>query len=93
MRRYPSTKRFLDHYSGGGEPLGYTAILAKLADERSAENSRIVQLAKDEYGESFSSTFGYRRHGVWVPKTKAVDVARQYRAIHGISDVLGDECE
>ena len=73
--------------------MGYTAILAKLANERSAENKRIVQLAKDEYGEQFGSTFGYRRHGVWVPKTKAVDIARQYCAIHGLIDVLGDECE
>ena len=93
MRCYPSTKAFLDHYSGGSEPLGYTAILAKLADERSTENNRIVQLAKDEYGDSFASTFGYRRRGVWVPKTKAVDIARQYRAIHGLVDPSGDECE
>lgn len=73
--------------------MGYTAILSKLAEERSAENNRIVQLAKDEYGDSFASTFGYRRRGVWVPKTKAVDIARQYRAIHGLVDASGDECE
>ncbi|KJA12688.1 hypothetical protein HYPSUDRAFT_152296 [Hypholoma sublateritium FD-334 SS-4] len=91
MRRYPSMNAFWNHFSDGGEHLGYTAILNRLADERSAENNRIVQLARDEYGDSFSSTFGYRRRGLWVSKTKAVDIAKQYRSIHKLADPFDDE--
>ena len=93
MRRFPSTKAFLNHFSEGSEHLGYTAILAKLADERSAENNQIAQLAKDEYGDSFATTFGYRRLGMWVPKTKAIDIAKQYRGINGLADPFDNDSE
>ena len=85
--------RILGHFSEGNKHLGYTAILDKLANERSSENSRPAQLAQAKYGDSFATAFGYRRHGVRAPKTKAVGIAKQRRAIHGLSDPFDDDCE
>lgn len=75
---------FWDDFSVDKKHLGYTAILNRLENRRIAENHRLVALAKEEYGDSFADTFKYRRAGAWVTKTKASDIATQYRELHNM---------
>ncbi len=55
-----------------------------LAAERVAEDKRLSQLAKEEFGDDFPITFSYIKVGKKVVKVKSSDIAEQYRAIKGM---------
>ncbi|KAF9471602.1 hypothetical protein BDN70DRAFT_819791 [Pholiota conissans] len=82
MRR-TSPNDFYKRFTVGGERLGYKAILKQLETERVAEDHRVAQLARNEYGSDFKQIFGYKKGRTWVVKTKACHIAEQYRKLKG----------
>ncbi|CAA7264058.1 unnamed protein product [Cyclocybe aegerita] len=89
--RRGSPDEFWAHFVVDGKPLGYKAILDKLAEWRGVENNMLCERAKLEYGEQFSSIFSYTKNGRKCVKTKASDVAKQYRELQGIQDNDDDD--
>ena len=71
--------------------MGYKVILNRLAEERKATNERLRQQARDEFGTAFDTTFMYMKNGQHHVKTKASDVAKQYRLLKGIKGDDDDE--
>ena len=75
---------FWAEFSENGKRLGYKAILLHLTAQHIAEDDRLVQLAKEEFGTKFLEVFSYVKNGKEVVKVKHADIARQYRRIKGI---------
>ncbi|KAF8801124.1 hypothetical protein BYT27DRAFT_7115818 [Phlegmacium glaucopus] len=85
--RKSSEEEFWKEFSDeGGHRLTYTAIITRLAKLRADEDARLAEKAKAEYGEAFASHFSYRKGGVMYVKTKAADIAKQYRELCGIDN-------
>lgn len=64
--------------------MNYTAILARLAQQRVAEDNAICERARIEYGENFSAVFFYTKNGKKYTKVRPSSIAKQYRALKGI---------
>ncbi|KJA15680.1 hypothetical protein HYPSUDRAFT_148769 [Hypholoma sublateritium FD-334 SS-4] len=84
MRR-PSPEAFEAAFTVNRKLLSYSIILKCLHQARRAEDSRLAQLARDEYGPEFDALFGYKRGNMWVVKCKAGDIAKQYCKEKGIA--------
>lgn len=82
---------WLKFKDSAGNNLCYTGVLNRLSQIRIAENIELAQRAKDEYGEKFAEIFRYRKSGKWVPKTKASQIAKQYRILHGMDLGIEDD--
>jgi len=54
---------FWAEFSENGKRLGYKAILMHLSAQRIAEDDRLVQLAKEEFGTKFLEVFSYVKNG------------------------------
>jgi hypothetical protein len=67
-----------------GNRLSYTAIVKQLADLRLAEDEKIAAMAKEQYGDEFSSIFTYKKGGRTYVKRKSAHIARQYRELTGM---------
>ena len=50
-----------------------------------------AQKARDEFGSSFNTTFSYVKSGRRHVKTKAGDIAKQYRLLKNICDNNNDD--
>jgi len=61
---------FWGEFSENGKRLGYKAILLHLTAQRIAEDDRLVQLAKEEFGTKFLEVFSYVKNGKRVVKVK-----------------------
>ena len=66
--------------------MGYKSILARLAAQRKERNEIWAQKARDEFDSSFDATFSYVKSGRRHVKTKAGDIAKQYRLLKNICD-------
>ena len=66
-------------------------ILRRLAEERKANNERLHQQAKDEFGTDFDTLFSYVKNGQRHVKAKSSDVAKQYMLMRGIKDYDDEE--
>ncbi|KAF8812058.1 hypothetical protein BYT27DRAFT_7088197 [Phlegmacium glaucopus] len=64
-----------------GTRMNYTAIINRLKALRVEENSRLTEQAKKEYGDSFASTFVYRKNGQVHVMCKPADIARMYQKL------------
>lgn len=64
----------------------YTAIVDRLAQSRKEKDSELASRAKQEYGDKFSNIFCYKKNGACFVKTKACDIAKQYRRLKNITD-------
>ena len=64
--------------------MNYTAILARLAQQRVAKDNAICEIAKAEYGENFSSIFFYVKNGKKYTKVRASSIAKQYHMLKGV---------
>ncbi|CAA7267738.1 unnamed protein product [Cyclocybe aegerita] len=84
--RQGTPEEFWARFQAGGKRLGYKVILDRLAEQRMAENSRLCERAKVEYGDAFPSIFSYTKSGKTYVKSKASDVAKQYRELKGMVD-------
>jgi hypothetical protein len=66
--------------------LGYTAILARLAQERAVEDEILSEQAKVEFGAEFASHFSYFKEGKHRVLSKTSSIAKEYRRLKGIED-------
>jgi hypothetical protein len=65
-----------------GKVLTFTAIVARLKEERIGENERIAKRARLEYGDAFASVFSYRKGSHHHVMTDSVRIANKYRMLH-----------
>ena len=71
--------------------MNITGIQAHLKRIRQAEDATLAAQARDEYGAKFSNIFTYKKSGVSHVKTKACDIAKQYRMLKGIENIYEDD--
>ena len=76
-----------DFTDNEGNRMTYTAIVKKLTANRLRSDAEVAKQAKEEFGNRFNEVFIYRKNGVKHVKTKAADIAKQYRVIKGHMDV------
>jgi len=76
-----------DFTDNDGNRMTYTAIVKKLTANRLRSDAEMAKQAKEEFGSRFDEIFVYRKNGVNHVKTKAADIAKQYRVIKGHMDV------
>ena len=77
-------EQFWAEFSEDGKHLGYTAILARLAQERAVEDEKLSEQAKIEFGNEFASHFSYFKDGQHKVLSKTSSIAKQYRRLKGI---------
>jgi hypothetical protein len=80
--RQSSPADFWAEFSSEGKHLSFTAITERLRLSRKAEDERICELAKIEYGTLFAETFSYRKGGVTKVMTDPAIVAKHWRSLH-----------
>lgn len=83
--RQGSPADFWAEFSMDGKYLTYTAIVARLAQLREAEDATLAETARSEYGSAFADTFKYRRGSNWFVMRKPSIIAKHYRALKGLS--------
>lgn len=83
--RQGSPAEFWAEFSVDGKYLTYTAIVARLAQQREAEDATLAEAALSEYGSAFAETFKYRRGSQWFVMQKPSIIAKHYRALKGLS--------
>lgn len=71
--------------------MNITAIQARLKQIRKEDDTLLAARAREEYGAEFANTFTYKKSGVFHVKTKARDIAKQYRILKGIENIYGDD--
>jgi hypothetical protein len=82
---------FWSTFTTNGNRWNYKAILKHLADERAFQNKLDADAARREYGRDFDRVFAYNRNGVQCIKSKDSDIAKQYRALRGVTGIEEDE--
>ncbi|KAJ7364269.1 hypothetical protein DFH08DRAFT_682047, partial [Mycena albidolilacea] len=72
--------------SRDGGRMSYTAICATLRNEHKDANKDLADLARQEYGDDFESTFSYRcsKTNTRVVMTKASSIAKEYKHLKGL---------
>lgn len=73
--------------------MNYTAINQRLQEIRSQEDTALAAQARAEYHENFADLFSYKKGGVMYVKVKDMDIAKQYRMLKGITDMLDNNEE
>lgn len=71
--------------------MNITAIQARLTQIRKDEDAALAARAREEYGAEFDKMFTYKKSGIIHVKTKACDVAKQYRILKGIENINEDD--
>ncbi|KAF8810377.1 hypothetical protein BYT27DRAFT_7091958, partial [Phlegmacium glaucopus] len=64
-----------------GTRMNYTVIINQLKALQVEENSQLTEQAKKEYGDSFASTFVYRKNGQVHIMCKPADIMRMYQKL------------
>lgn len=64
-----------------GKHLTFTSIIDRLRHSRKAEDERITEIAKAEYGASFAENFSYRKGGNKRVMTDPTIIAKHYRLL------------
>ncbi|KAG1782527.1 hypothetical protein EV702DRAFT_961133 [Suillus placidus] len=59
--RVISPETFWEEFSVNGKQMCYTAVVAKLRDQRRISNQATVARAREEYGHRFPACFAYRK--------------------------------
>jgi hypothetical protein len=85
--RKGTPEQFWSEFSEDGRHLGYTAILAQLTQERTAEDRKLSEQAKMEFGNEFAAHFSYLKDGEKRVLSKASSVAKVYRRLKGMEEV------
>jgi hypothetical protein len=69
-----------------GGKMSYTAICARLRNDRKNADEELVKQAKLEYGEEFGVTFSYRcsKTNAQVVMSKASAIAKEYKRLHAL---------
>ena len=71
--------------------MNITGIQAHLKQIRQDEDAALAVHAREEYGVEFANIFTYKKGGVSHVKTKACDIAKQYRMLKGIENIYDDD--
>lgn len=64
-----------------GKHLSFTSIIDRLRLSRKAEDERICEIAKAEYGASFAEMFSYRKGSVKKVMRDPAVIAKHYRLL------------
>lgn len=80
--RQGSPSEFWDEFSAkDGKHLAFTTIIDHLRLSRKAEDERICEIAKAEYGASFTENFSYRKGAATKVMTDPTIIAKHYRLL------------
>lgn len=71
--------------------MNITAIQARLKRIRQDEDAILAAHTWEEYGAEFANIFTYKKSGVSHVKTKACDIAKQYRTLKSIANIYEDD--
>ncbi|PPQ82792.1 hypothetical protein CVT24_009895 [Panaeolus cyanescens] len=83
-RRLSQEEFWQDFTLPDGSRMVMSTMTAQLATIRAREDAKHAEEARHEYGNDFSATFGYFKHGKYFIKTRNSDIAKQYRKIKNI---------
>ncbi|KAG6825890.1 hypothetical protein H0H92_001971 [Tricholoma furcatifolium] len=89
-RKFMPDARQAIFFDEHGKLQSWRRIHGACSDRHQEEDRELARLAKEEYGDEFSSLFTYRRgsaHGLEVDKISSI--AKRYRKMKGIPDLLG----
>jgi uncharacterized protein YycO len=73
--------QFWAEFSGDGKNMSFTAITKRLRQIRVTEDQELAEKARQEYGDSFATTFSYRRGGNIYIMTDPTTIANHYRSL------------
>lgn len=76
--------------NNAGNHMAYSHIISSLAERQKEKDIELVEKAKDEYSDQFKQIFTYRKGDSICIKVKPCEIAKQYRALHGLKDVDND---
>ncbi|KAJ7225304.1 hypothetical protein GGX14DRAFT_348899, partial [Mycena pura] len=84
--RQSTPDEFWAKFSKDGRKLSYTAICARLRNERKSTDKELAEQARQEYGSEFEGKFRYRcsRTNTWVVMTKDSSIAKEYKHIRNL---------
>ncbi|KAG1763423.1 hypothetical protein EV702DRAFT_924025, partial [Suillus placidus] len=83
--RLSSPETFWKEFSVTGKQMCYTAVVAKLHDQRRISNQATVACAHEEYGHRFPACFAYHKGNEVHVMSDPSAIARRYQQLKGES--------
>ncbi|KAF5339630.1 hypothetical protein D9611_011513 [Ephemerocybe angulata] len=76
-----------------GSHMDWTQILGVMRKQKAADDKRVADRARREYGASFPDHFAYKKNGVQYVFQKDADIAKRYKDIQGQGSQNRDESD